>query len=167
MNKLPAFFARWFLPKLCLGETSVIQIRVKYGRLINSSTPNGVLRVFSKFPKTYFYQTLIHSIDNLFTMGIKVVTLVRKTQLPVPKTVPMPFVVPPDLARIGDFTQGQESVKIPAATVPDRAGSDANDGQPLPGASPPIGGHEAPTPGRNRKSSRTGHGISLPACRAF
>jgi hypothetical protein len=118
------------------------------------------------------------SIDKLFTIGIKTVSfIVPKTALPVPKTMPIRLIglltptqytrmcFPPDLARTGDFTPGQAG--FPTAPNRAAAGYAAQDGQPLPGASPPLSGNEAPTWGQSQHPLTAGKGDSLPAVLAF
>jgi hypothetical protein len=180
MNKIPSLFARCACPKLCLGEMSVPKIW--FLMVVGSKTEflNGFTHVSLMFSKIPSGQSDRCSIDKLFTIRIKTIPFILpKIQSPVPKTIIMPLPItqtptpytrmcfPSDLARTGDFTQGQ--VGFPAAPVGDRkaVGSSATDGQPLPGASPPLGHNEASAWGLNQHPSTKGKGKSLPAGRIF
>jgi hypothetical protein len=178
--KIAQDFAGGSRPKLCLGEMSVPKIWFWRWLVFRSGIPNGFSHVSLMFSKIPSGQSVGCSVDKLFTIGIKTIPFILpKIQFPVPKTTIMPTIItqtptpytrmcfPSDLARTSDFTQGQ--VGIPAATVGDRraAGNPAKDGQPLSGASPPLGGNEAPAWGQNQHHSTTGKGDSLPAGRAF
>ena len=178
--KIAQDFAGGSRPKLCLGEMSVPKIWFWRWLVFRSGIPNGFSHVSLMFSKIPSGQSVGCSVDKLFTIGIKTIPFILpKIQSPVPKTIIMPLPItqtptpytrmcfPSDLARTGDFTQGQ--VGFPAAPVGDRkaVGSSATDGQPLPGASPPLGHNEASAWGLNQHPSTKGKGKSLPAGRIF
>jgi hypothetical protein len=174
MNNFTPLFRCYSCPNFLLGETSVPKIAVHIAVFQGTGISVKLWWSVSTVSKIPFGELVVCSVDNLFTNQRERTLVIPKTPFQVPKTLfsarqtPTHYArmcFPSDLARTGDFTQGQ--VGFRAATVPDRAatGHLAKDGQSLPGDSPASGGNESPSWGQHPTTASNGK--SLPAGRVF